>query len=178
KTTIEDADRVGGSVSPPDYTDWRRDNTVFTEMSALYSGSYALTGLGAAEQIPAAVVTGGFFAIMGQPAALGRTITTADDPIGSRDVVVLGHQLWQRRFGSNASIVGQQITLDGKPYEVIGVMPDGFQNPLRSEMWVPLRFTARELETQRGAHYVDVIGRVKPQVSLNQARENIRSIAS
>lgn len=178
KTTIDDADRVGGSVSPPDYTDWRRDNAVFTEMSALYSGSYALTGLGAAEQIPAAVVTGGFFEVMGQPAAIGRTITTADDPIGSRDVVVLGHAIWQRRFGSNASIVGQQITLDGKPYEVIGVMPEGFQYPLRSEMWVPLRFTAKDLETQRGAHYVDVIGRVRPQVSLNQARENIRSIAA
>jgi predicted permease len=177
-TTIEDADRVGGSVSPPDFTDWRRDNAVFTEMAALYTGSYALTGMGTAEQIPAAVVTGGFFAVMGQPAALGRTITTVDDPVGSRDVVVLSHDVWRRRFGANAAIVGQQITLDGTPYEVIGVMPEGFAYPERSEIWVPLRFTARELETQRGAHYVDVVARLKPDASLDRARADVRRIAA
>lgn len=178
KTTLDAADRVGGSVSPPDFTDWRRDNVVFSEMASLYTGSLALTGLGAAEQIPAAFVTGGFFDVMGMPAALGRTITTADDPIGSRDVIVLSNDIWKRRFGSNPAIVGQQITLDGKPYEVIGVMPAGFRYPLRSEMWVPLRFSARELETQRGAHYIDVLGRLKPDTTLQQARDNMRAIAA
>jgi putative ABC transport system permease protein len=178
KTTLEAADRVGGSVSPPDFTDWRRDNTAFSELAAVNTGSLALTGLGAAEQIPAAFVTGSFFEVMGTGAALGRTITTADDPAGSRDVVVLGHDLWTRRFGANVSIVGQQITLDGTPYEVIGVMPAGFQYPLRSEMWAPLRFSARDLETQRGAHYLDVVGRLQADASLDRARADMRAIAA
>jgi predicted permease len=178
KTSLNERDRVGGSVSPPDFTDWRRDNTAFTELAAMNNTSMALTGLGAAEQIPAALVTGGFFDVMGTRAETGRTITTADDPMGSRDVVVLGHDIWRRRFGSNPSIVGQQITLDGTPYEVIGVMPDGFRYPLRSEMWVPLRFSARDLETQRGAHYIDVVGRLKASTSIEQARDNMRAIAA
>ena len=178
KTTLDNAERIGGSVSPPDFSDWRRDNNTFSEMAALYTGSLALTGQGAAEQIPTAMVTGAFFDVMGTPPEVGRAITTADDPIGSRDVVVLGHDIWRRRFGSNAAIVGQQITLDGTAYEVIGVMPESFKYPLRSEMWVPLRFTPRDLETQRGAHYIDVIGRLKPAVTLEQARENIRAVAA
>jgi len=178
KTTLEDADRVGGSVSPPDFTDWRRDNGSFGEMAAANSGSLALTGLGAAEQIPAGLVTGGFFDVMGIRAELGRAMTTADDPMGSRDVVVLSHELWERRFGSNGGMIGQQIVLDGVRYEVIGVMPRGFQYPLRSEMWVPLRFSARDLETQRGAHYLDVIGRLKRGVSIERAREDMRAIGA
>jgi predicted permease len=171
-------DRIGGSVSPPDFTDWRRDNTVFTEMAASNSDSAALTGVGAAEQIPTGYVTGGFFAVMGTPPLAGRVITTADDPIGGRRVVVLSHSIWVRRFGANPGIIGQSLTLDGVPAEVVGVMPAGFQYPLGSEMWVPLRFSARELETQRGAHYLDVIGRMKPGVSLEQARAAMRAIGA
>jgi predicted permease len=178
KTTLENPDRLGGTVSPPDYTDYRRDNVVFTEVAASNTGSYALTGLGAAERIPAGLVTGAFFDVMGVRPALGRAITTADDPVGSRDVVVLSHALWTRRFGANPGIVGQLLVLDGASYEVIGVMPEGFQYPLRSEMWVPFRFSAEDLQTQRGAHYIDVIGRLKPGVSIDRAREDMRGIAA
>jgi putative ABC transport system permease protein len=178
KTPMTNPDRMGGTSSPPDFFDWRRDNGVFSEMGASITGSLALTGLGAAERIPAGIVTGGFFDVMGVRAALGRTIAVADDPVGSRDVVVLSHQLWARRFGSNPGIIGQQITLDGSPAEVIGVMPEGFQYPLRSEIWVPLRFSAADLETQRGAHYVDVVGRLKSGVPIDRARENMRAVAA
>ena len=77
---------------------------------------------------------------------------------------MLSHAIWVRRFGSNPAIVGQQLVFDGVSREVIGVMPPGFQYPLQSEIWVPLRFSAKDLETQRGAHYIDVIGRLKPGV--------------
>ena len=93
----------------------------------------------------------------------GRAITAGDDPMGARDVVVLSHGIWVRRFGSNPAVIGQPVMLDGVPHEVIGVMPAGFQYPLQSEIWIPLRFSARDLETQRGAHYIDVIGRLKPE---------------
>lgn len=176
--TRTDPERIGGSVSPPDFADWRRDNTVFSETAASNSESLALTGAGAAEQIPTGYVTGGFFAVMGTPPLLGRAITTADDPIGARRVVVLGHDIWKRRFGANPGIIGQLLTLNGVQTEVVGVMPAGFQYPPGSELWVPLRFSASDLETQRGAHYLDVIARMKPQVSIDQARESMRAIAA
>jgi putative ABC transport system permease protein len=178
KVQIKNLDGIGGAVSPPDYTDWRRDNAVLSELAAYDSDSYALTGAGAAEQIPTGEVTGGFFNVMGVRPMLGRTITTDDDPMGARDVVVLSHALWVRRFGANPSIVGQQLTLDGVPREVVGVMPAGFVYPLRSELWLPLRFSARDLETQRGAHYIQVVGRLKPGIAIDRAREEMRAIGA
>ena len=178
KTSLKLPDGIGGAVSAPDFVDWRRDQTSFTELAAYTTDSLALTGLGAAEQIPAADVTGGFFKVLGIEPMLGRAITPDDDPIGARDVVVLSHAIWARRFGSNPAIVGQQLMLDGVSREVIGVMPAGFEYPVRSEIWVPQRFSARDLETQRGAHYLDVVGRLKGDVTLEGARQNVRAIAS
>ena len=178
KTNITQPNRVGGTVSPPDFTDWRHDNTVFSEMGAFDSDTLSLTGSGAAEQLPVGEVTGGFFAVMGTPAFLGRVITPADDPMGSRDVVVLSHALWTRRFGTDRAILGRQLTIDGTTREVVGVMPPGFQYPLQSEFWVPLKFSAPDLQTQRGAHYIQVVGRLKPGVDIEQARTEMRGIAA
>lgn len=178
KTSVKQPDRVGGTVSPPDYTDWRRDNQVFTELAAYDSDSIAITGHGAAEVVQIGEVTGGFFAVFGTPPLIGRTLETGDDPMGARDVVVLSHGLWLRRFGGDLRIVGQQVSLDGVPREVIGVMPRGFEFPLRSELWIPLRFSARDLETQRGAHYIEVVGRLRPTVTIDAARADMRSIAA
>lgn len=178
KTPLKEPERIGGAVSPPDFTDWRHDNSAFIELAAYDNDSFALTGNGAAEQIPTGEVTGGFFSVMGTPPMLGRVITMADDPMGSRDVVVLSHALWVRRFGANPSILGQQLMIDGVSREVIGVMAAGFQYPLRSEMWTPLRFSARDLETQRGAQYIQVIGRLKPGVTIDRSREDMRAIGA
>jgi putative ABC transport system permease protein len=178
KTNVKQPDRVGGTVSPPDYVDWRRDNTVFSDVAAYDGDSYPLTGSGAAEQLPAADVTGGFFAVMGTPPELGRTITDDDDRAGARDVVVLSHTLWTRRFGSNPGVIGQQVQINGVSREVIGVMPAGFQFPLQSEFWIPFKFTAKDIETQRGAHYIEVIARMKPGISLESARNDMRTIAA
>jgi putative ABC transport system permease protein len=178
KTTLKQPDRIGGTVSPPDFTDWRRDNTVFTEVAAYDSDSLALTGEGAAEVVRIGEVTGAFFSILGTTPLYGRTITTQDDQMGARDVIVLGHDIWARRFGANPRIVGQTIQADGVPREVIGVMPPGVEFPLRSELWIPLRFSARDLETQRGAHYIEVLGRLKTGVPIEAARAEMRTIGS
>ena len=178
KTSIKVPDGVGGTTSPPDFTDWRHDNAVFTEMAGVLEGSYALTGEGAAEQVPGASVTGGFFTVMGVPALHGRTLRTDDDAIGGPDVVILSHALWTRRFGGDAGAIGRRVTLEGVSYEVVGVMPAGFNFPLQSQLWKPIRFTAKDLETQRGAHYVDVVGRIKPGTTIEQARANMRTIAA
>lgn len=177
KTLLKQPDRVGGTVSPPDFTDWRRDNSVFAELAAYNGNSLALTGQGAAEVVRIGEVTGAFFTILGTKPMYGRTITSEDDAMGARDVVVLGHAIWARRFGSNPQIVGQTIQADGIQREVVGVMPPGVEFPLRSELWIPLRFSARDLETQRGAHYIEVLGRLKPGVSIEAARAQMRTIA-
>lgn len=178
KTSIKQPDNVGGTASPPDFTDWRRDHSVFTEVAGILEGSYPLTGEGTAEQISGASVTGGFFTVMGVPALHGRTIETDDDVVGGPDVVVLGHALWQRRFGGDPSVVGRRITLQGVSYLVAGVMPAGFNYPLQSQLWVPIRFTSKDLETQRGAHYIDVVARLKPDTTIDQARANMRALAA
>ena len=177
-TTARAPDRAVGSVSPPDFTDWRRDNRSFSEIATINANAYALTGLGTAEQLPGAQVTGGFFNVLAVPALYGRTLLPEDDATGGPDVVVLGYSLWTRRFGADPSAVGRTITLEGTAYRIVGVMPRGFKYPLDSELWLPQRFTTNDLTTQRGAHYLDVIGRLKPGASLEQAREDMRAIAS
>jgi predicted permease len=178
KTRMAEPDRIGGTVSPPDVVDYRRDNTAFTDVAAYTDSAFPLTGAGAAEQVPAAMVSGGFFTVMATPALLGRTIADEDDRAGARDVVVLSHALWARRFGSNRAMVGQQLQIDGVSREVIGVMPPGFQFPLLSEFWIPFKFTANDLETQRGAHYLNVIARLQPSMSIEAARVDMRRVAA
>jgi len=178
KTSLKQPDRIGGAVSPPDFTDWRRDNTVFTELAAFDTGSFALTGEGAPEVIRVGQVTGGFFRVLGTPPLHGRVITTDDDPMGGRDVVLLGHAIWVRRFGSNPAVIGRQIQIDSVAREVIGVMPPGIAFPEQSEAWIPFRFSARDLETQRGADYISVLGRLKPGTALEQARAEMRTIGA
>ena len=178
KTNLTQPDQIGGTVSPPDLVDYRRDNTSFTDVAAYAESAYPLTGEGPAEQISGAQITGGFFPVMATAPALGRTITDDDDRPGARDVVVLSHALWARRFGSDPRIVGRQLQINGISREVVGVMPAGFQFPLQSELWMPFKFTARDLETQRGAHYIDVIARLKPEASLEAARQDMRRVAA
>ena len=165
------------TMSPPDFTDFRRQSHSFTELAAVDQGDFALTGEGPAEQLPGASVTGGFFRMMGVPPVLGRgMLPSDDDPSGTR-VAVLSYGLWQRRFGGDHDILGRSIQLDGAAAIVIGIMPQGFAYPGGSQVWLPLRFTPQDLSTQRGAHYLDVVGRLKDGVSLTQAGTDLRRIA-
>lgn len=177
-TTVRAPERAVGSVSPPDFTDWRRESRSFTDIATINADAFALTGLGAAEQLPGAQVTGGFFSVLGVPAMYGRTLLPEDDPPGGPDVVVLGYSLWARRFGADPTAIGRTVTIDGTACRIVGVMPRGFRFPLDSELWLPQRFTTKDLTTQRGAHYLDVIGRLKPGVSIEQSREEMRAIAA
>jgi predicted permease len=160
----------GGAVSPPDFADWQREGRAFQTMAALTPSGVALTGDGPAEQVQTAQVTGGFFDVLGVAPLRGRALTLADDPEGAGKLVVLSHGIWQRRYGSDPGVVGRSILLDGVPHQVIGVMPAGFAYPASAEMWTPLRFSARDLATQRGAHYLEVIGRVSSAGSPSDAR--------
>src|SRR5581483_10246904 len=165
------------SASPPDFTDWRASSTVFDGMAAISEGAYALTGNGIAEEVDAANVTQDFFEILGTPPEAGRTFS-ADDEIPDAHVVVLSDGLWRRRFGADPGLIGRSILLDAVPYTVIGVMPAGFDYPGGDGLWTPRPFTAHDLSSQRGAHYLSVIARLRPGVTRDRAMSEMETIWS
>jgi putative ABC transport system permease protein len=177
-TSIQRPDRLSGATSPPDFTDWRSTNTTFSEMAAFSRSSFALTGNGSPEQMRGAFVTGTFFDVLGTRPLHGRTIAQADAAIGGPDVVVLGYAVWSGRYGSDPSVVGRRVMVEGISREVIGVMPRDFVYPQLAQMWVPTRFSADDLANQRGAHYLDVIARLQPDATLDAARVEMRGIAA
>jgi predicted permease len=179
----ENATHLGfpkNTPSPPDFLDWQRQNTVFTGMAAMAEHSFNLTGVGEPERLDGRRVSANLFDLLGVPALLGRTFVPDEDRTGAH-VVLLSHSLWQRRFGSDPSVIGQAITLNGESYTVIGVMPRSVHLPAygtwQDKLWVPIAFTNEEV-TQRGNHFLDVIARMKPGVTLKQAQAEMETIAS
>ena len=164
------------TVSPPDFVDWRAGTTAFTGMAAFHRNSYALTGAGEARQLQAAQVTGDFFRVMGVVPVAGRFLDSADVLSGGEPVVVLGAAMWQRDFGGDRGVVGSRIMLDGTPTTVLGIAPEGFDYPRGTEIWTPRSFTADELATQRGAHYLGVIARIASDAGLQQATGQVAAV--
>jgi predicted permease len=109
---------------------------------------------------------------------IGRGLSEEDEVIGQDRVVVLGHGLWERRFGGDPAIVGRTVTLDGEAHTVVGVMPAGFAYPWDAELWLPLAFSQEDLTTQRGAHYLTVFARLRPGVTVEEADADMRTIAA
>lgn len=172
---LEGSPGAWGTTSPPNFMDWRGEGDVFQEMAAYVRTAAALTDAGDAERIPGAVATAGFFPLLGTPPMLGRTLTDAD--AGQERVVVLSHALWQRRCGADDDIVGSTVRLDGRDFAVIGVMPPGFEYPAGAELWLPLAFSEEDLATQRGAHYLDVLARLAPGVTVRDASSRMATVA-
>src|SRR5882762_2527457 len=166
--------------SPPNFLDWQRQNTVFTGMAAMSERSFNLTGVGEPERLDGRRVSANLFDLLGVPALLGRTFVPEDDRSGSR-VVLLSYSLWQRRFGSDPGIIGRAVTLNGQSYTVIGVMPRSMHLPAygtwRDQVWVPIAFTNEET-TQRGNHFLEVIARIRPGITLKQAQAEMETIAA
>ena len=140
--------------------------------------SFNLTGTGEPERIDGQRVSGSLFQLLGVEPQLGRAFLPEEDRAGANHVVILSHGLWQRRFGSDPAIISRPINLDGQSFTVVGVMPKGFQFPSRTDqLWVPIAFTANEAG-QRGNHYLEVIARMKPGTSLEQAQAEMTTIAT
>ena len=176
-TTLKKPDIIGGASAPPDVVDWQRDIKSLTNIAAVSADSSALTGDGPAEQVPNANVSGTFFNLLGVSPLYGRALAPADDVTTAPDVAVLSHALWMRRFGGRPDAVGRTIIADGKPLRIVGVMPAEFVYPLGAELWLPIKFTERDIQTQRGAQYLDVIGRVKPGATVDSAQSEMRTYA-
>ena len=165
-------------ASYPDYLTWREQNHSFDQMAGYSRGSFTLTGREAPERIQGAAVTSYFFSTLGVEAIYGRTFYPDEDKPGAENSVILSHGLWERRFGGDASIVGQSITLAGRPFTVIGILPPNFKFALagESELWVALHPSPMQVE-RRYMHWLNVIARLKPGVSPEQARSDMKAVA-
>ena len=168
------------NVSPRDYLAWREQTQSYEQLGA-YGGSGFNLASGGSEpvQVRGAIVTASLFSVVGVNPLLGRNFLPEEDRAGRNQVVIISHGLWQRRFGSDPNLVGQTLTVDGKNHTVVGVMPARFEFPFyaeRAEMWVPmdLDYMLRELPN---VHFYSVVGRLKPQVNLEQARLELEAIA-
>ncbi len=184
--TIPGSDRR--SVAPGNFFDWRSQNEAFQDIAATFNGNFNLTSDGEPERIDGATITSNLMSVLGVSAQIGRTFQTDDDEHQDRSAVLISDGLWKRRFGADRSVVGRTITFDEVPHTVVGVMADGFQFPARSELWVLGRnrnavslslvsqFPTNDWNQERDAHFLSVIGRLKPGVTLSQAQSNIAGI--
>src|SRR5262245_14234068 len=134
--------------TPPEWNEWRRQNTVFTDIAASQPGDAALSNDGEPEDLPARKVTGNFWTVLGAQPLVGR-VFTEDEDVRRERVVVISYKLWQRRFGGTAGVVGRKIILNDTPWEVIGVMPrDFYFMPTRDiDVWMPTSFSADMLRS-------------------------------
>jgi putative ABC transport system permease protein len=165
-------------ASPPNYIDWKARSRSFSSMAAYTTGDIALSEAGEPERLRATLVTADFFETLGVAPIAGRTFAP-DEFVSGRDrVAVLSHGVWQRRFGGDPAVVGRTILLDGDAYRVAGVMPATFRFPEDGpDAWVPLVFSDN-VSTQRGAHYLSVVGRLKSGVTLAQAKADLQAIGA
>jgi putative ABC transport system permease protein len=165
------------AVSAVNLQDWRARNHTVAAMAAYAGAVLTLSSGSEPERIVGQMVEAPFFDAMGVPPVFGRTFTADEVRPNGPKLVVLGYGVWQRRFGADPTAIGRTITLDGRPYQVIGVMPRFFSFPEGTEMWIPLPFTADDLNpTQRGAHYLSVVARLRPGITLQQAQDDFDAI--
>lgn len=164
------------SVSPPDFLDFREQVESFESFSAMQNWSASLTGGGEPERITSARVSAGFFETLGVAPAYGRTFTLDEERSGNDQVVIIGHGLWQRRFASNPSIIGESVMLNDKSYTIVGVMPADFKFPRDVELWAPITFHIPQTSVRR-FHFLRPIARLKDGVSVEQAHAEMTSIA-
>jgi putative ABC transport system permease protein len=162
--------------APANYVDWKTQNRVFQDMAAMSWRSGNLTGDGEPERISAYGVTANFFPLLGVQPALGRNFLPEEDRPGVGKTAILSFNLWQKRYGGDRNIIGKDILLDGEKHRVIGVAPAGFQFLERYiGLWVPQAFTSEELAS-RDNHYLAVVARMKPGVTLTEAQADIQTI--
>jgi putative ABC transport system permease protein len=178
----------GGVASYPDFLDWRARNHVTDGMAAFRTGDFTLIGSREPVHLQGAVVSAQLFSLLGLTPELGRSFLPEEDSpakAGGVDPVILSYGLWQREFGADVSVLGRTIQLGDHRFTVVGVMPQAFQYPIQAEpieLWTTIAADARgganAMTAQRGAHYLDVVALLKPNVTLQQAQAEFASIAS
>jgi putative ABC transport system permease protein len=161
-------------VSAPEFRDLQQLNHSFSNLAAIGSGSINLGVKGSPQRVVGASVSPSLFPMLGVRPLIGRTFLNEEAQPGRDNEVVLSYGLWRRVFAANPNVVGSTIDIDGVPMPVIGVMPAGFAYPDQTEIWGPLAFSPDDLsENSRGNHGLEVLGRIKPNLSLAQVQSDM-----
>ena len=166
------------------FSDWKEQNQVFTDMAMFFDRAFNLTGDGEPEEVPVQIATPNLFSVLGTNPLIGRAFNAEEGGPGQGAVAIISYGLWQRRFGGDKGIVGRQITLNNQSSTVIGVMPAGFgwhiqkgtQVSKPADIWVPFQIT-NELRQRRG-RFASAVARLKPGVSIEQAQKEMDTIGA
>jgi predicted permease len=175
-----------GSFSYADYVDLRDKNDLFTGLVASSLMPFHLTAGDRNERIWGAVVSGNYFSEFGLKPMVGRDFLSEEDRTpGAHPVAIIGHGLWQRRFGADRGVIGKTVLLNARPFTIVGVAPEGFYGTdtgMGQEIWIPIMMTGqmgddRRSLTSRGNHWINsVIGRLKPGATIEQANVSVSSL--
>ena len=170
--------RSGSSLA--DYHEWRDQNQVFDGLAGFYFGDFNLSSdTGVPERVQGAYITANLFQVLRVSPALGRSFTSDEEQFGQHRVLLLSYGLWQRRFAGDRDAVGRRIKLADESYTIVGVMPRGlpfFDNLPEVEMWAPISFAPTR--DMRGNHFINLVGRLRPGVTLTQAQADTTAIAN
>jgi predicted permease len=170
-----------GSISYPNFRDWQKYSHSFSAMAISRGYGFSFTGLGEAEQLSGRFISSDFFSILGVKPVLGRTFTPGEDEIGAAPLALISAGLWDRKFSARADVLDKGITLDGRTYTIVGVIPADFDKQFRgfigTEIYAPLGQWNNPLLPQRGAGLgLHGIARLKPGVTIEQARADMREV--
>ncbi len=167
------------SVSPPNFLDWQKQTKSYSSLAAYSGDQINLTGEGEPQRLIGVKATADYFKVYGVQPVLGRTFLPEEDAVGKNHVVVLSNPFWQRVFGGEKNVIGRSVQLNGEPYTVIGVAPPEFGQQSKVDVWSPMAFSAEEKDNKyRGAHYLNVVGRLKPGVTATQAGSELKLLAA
>ena len=174
---LKNGEKSFGNASPAEFVDWRAQSQSFEQVVAETGGGVTLTGGEQPEMFTGARVSEGYFAMLGVNPALGRTFLPEEFKSAGSPAIILSYRLWQRRFASDPGLVGQTLTLDGKPSTIVGVMPPDFKQPDYAEVWMPLPSGSSEMQL-RGARYFVTMARLKRGVTIEQAQAEMSAVAA
>jgi predicted permease len=170
-----------GSISFPNFLDWQKNNHTFSSMGLSRGYLYNLTGLGEAEQLRGRLISSDFFTVLGVHPAIGRSFAPGEDTIGAAPIAMISGGLWKRKFGSSPEVLGKSMSLSGRAYSIVGVVPASFELSLGGfhdiDVYVPIGQWENPLLPKRGAGLgFHGIGRLKPGVTVEQARADMERI--
>ena len=173
----------GDGVSYVSFDEWRRSNRVFSELGGFQAHDLTLTGKGEPTALHTAVVTPELFSLLRAKPAAGRVFLPSDGVKGAEPVVILSESLWRSRFGADSAVVGSSISLDKRPFTVVGVMPAAFRFPLQgpaTDIWIPLVQDPLfgGWMSRAGGHWLNVLGRLKPGVTLATAQAEMDALSA
>src|SRR5215469_1548071 len=170
------------SISYPNFLDWRRMNHSFTAIAAFREDVFTFTGAGEPERLKAEMVSAEFFPILGVQPVLGRHFRIEEDQVGSQPVVEISGGFWKRKFGSSPDVIGKTLTMNDTSYTIVGVIPANFSyhsgNFQTSDVYVPIgQWNDSTFRDRRAGMGMDGVGRLKPGVTLEQARADMELVS-